>query len=115
LVAVDGRDAPGVEHGERVQSGAVLDAALEDDVHAELGAMFDGEDELAVIDDLRLDAPRLQLAEEELLLDTHPRKEHSDAGLTHPSPLAPPARGRVRGARSPSLRAPRRNRDRTRS
>src|SRR4029079_3807336 len=115
LVAVDRRHAPGVEDRERVESGAVLDAALEDHIDAELGALLDGKDQLAVVDDLRFDASRLELAEEELLLHPHAREKDTDSRTIHPSPLAPPERGRARAARSLSPRARRRNRDRTRS
>src|SRR5207245_2633066 len=68
LVAVHRRHAPRVQHRQRVQRRAVLDAALEDHVHSELGLVLDRQDELAIVDDLGLDAPRFELGEEQLLL-----------------------------------------------
>ncbi len=77
----------------------MLDAALEDHVDAQLGSVLDREDQLAVVDDLRLDAARLELAEQELLLDSHAREEHADPrSVIHPNPLGPLARWRARAA-----------------
>src|SRR5205085_11678184 len=98
-----------LEHGERVEGARVLDAALEDDVHAEVGPLLEGEHELAIVDDLRRHAAAFELLEEELLLHAHAREEDADGGLTHPSLLRPPARARARPARSRSLRARPRN------
>ena len=56
LVAVHRRNAPGVQDGKRVERRSVLDAALEDDVDAELRLPLDREDELAIVDDLRFHA-----------------------------------------------------------
>ena len=72
LVAVHARHAPRVEDRERIERRAVLDAALEDDVHPEVRTLLHREDELAVVDDRRLDAAALELLEQELLLDAHP-------------------------------------------
>ena len=49
----------------------MLDAALEDHVHPEVGPPLHRKHQLTVVDDLRLDAARLELGQEQLLLHAH--------------------------------------------
>jgi hypothetical protein len=78
LEGVDGRNPVGGQDGQRVQRAAVLDAALQHEVHFERGSRLACQDELAIVDDRDGHPTSGERFEQELLLDPHAGEQDAD-------------------------------------